>query len=385
MMIAQKLAVLSILFASVEAVSGKKKSSKAKSSKKSGKKSADEPVDECSAKENGIEVWKKTPNEDVKLRLTTAIDTDTCTYKMALSWEPNDDYPYIRQVTNADPTLANDTDYRSTCVAEGIFQSLTGEGPLTPEKNVGLQEFYTDYAFGIDVSANVQEYIGFKYVSLGASPCGTFLQPFPQYSVHFYDITNKQREELRCVSDGDYFCKPMDQQCSDSGRGFQMNGTGIPTCAGAPVPGPPVYQNLPFGYFWTLDGNAAVGINAASPAMGLHAVDPSEFLPTRDVTEPYTLYVGYESEVIGNHVLLWSGFAEGLRPDYTKETLNYNCQTEDKAYYPTKTNVSYKNGRTIVSIEGPLSQCTGPSFTEVVDSMEEAKGSKKSKSSKSSK
>ena len=260
-------------------------------------------------------------------------------------------------------------EYEDTCAAEGFFETAP-DNVLTPEQHVGLNEFYTDYAYYIDLSERAQERIGFKLATLGASPCGTFLQPWPQYSVHFYTIDTDGRKEMKCFSDGGYFCKKIDEQCGEHGRAMNMDGAGLPTCPDAPA-GPPQYQNVPEGFFWTLD-DSVVGTNAASPGMGLHGLDPSEFAPGRDSTIPYTLMLNYNSTVIGNHVLLWSGFANGETGNFTyyeKDTPTYNCPTPDRSFLPTKTIVEYDptEGRTSVSVRGPLLNCEGESFTEVSD------------------
>jgi len=337
---------------------------------------SEDPVDDaCSLTENGMEVWKKKPNEEVKLKLTSSVDTDVCSYRLSLSWEPNPDYPLLGGPTTDDiKGLAANPDFQEICMTEGFLQGLGGPAPLSPENHVGLNEHYTDFAFGLDVPPKTQEKIGFKYASLGASPCGTWLQQFPQYSVHFYDITAEEREDLVCASNGDYFCLPIDQQCSEAARKFNMDGVGLPRCEDG------TYQNLPEGYIWTIDGLPSppnAPINAASPAMGLHSVDPAEFAPSRDQRIPYTLFLNYDKEIIGNHVLVWAGFSEGYGEDFTKETPNYNCKTEEKGYYPTQTKVQYVDGRTVVSIEGPINDCSGESFTEVVDSVKMTKKSKR--------
>ena len=168
---------------------------------------------------------------------------------------------------------------------------------------------------------------------------------------------------------------------------MNMSGAGLPQCPDAP-PGPPVFQNIPAGYAWTIDNNPINGLSAATPAMGLHAIDPAEFAPTRSPKEPYTLMLNYDSELIANHVVLWSGLANGEAPDivpFTKETPSYNCQTEDKAFFPTTTMVDYheETGRTSIKIAGPLADSSGESYTEVMDSGKSPKS--KSKSSKAPK
>ena len=159
---------------------------------------------------------------------------------------------------------------------------------------------------------------------------------------------------------------------------MNMNGAGLAMCPDAP-PGPPMFQNIPAGFVWTLDDNRLNGVNAASPGMGLHAVDPAEFAPTRSRKEPYTLMLNYDSDVIGNHVLIWSGIANGEGSDivpFTKETPTYNCQTDDKAFFPTTTMVDYdeETGRTSVKIVGPLADSSGESYTEVISSTPEPTG-----------
>lgn len=375
----QRLALTSLLLVSTTAIADARRLKKAKAGK------TPKSTDTCSAEESGYEVWQKRPNESVNLKLTSEIDTDTCMYKLSLSFTPDPEIPYLSDTT-LDDFLGEGTnpDFQQVCASEGLYAVRAPDtSPLSPENHVGLQEYYTDYAFSLDVPKKSQKKVGFKLATLGASPCGTWLQPFPQYSVHFYTIDTDFRRKMTCKSGGDYFCTAQTDQCSESGRKFNMDGAGIPTCDDAP-PGPPQYQNVPQGYFWTVDGSLATGgLNAATPAMGLHSIDPSEFAPTRSRTIPYLLMLNYDKEVIGNHVLIWSGFANGEGTEagnsFSKETPSYNCQTEDKNFLPTLTTVDYVDGATVTSISGPLTDCSGPSFTQAVNSVrsKKAKGAPK--------
>ena len=84
----------------------------------------------------------------------------------------------------------------------------------------------------------------------------------------------------------------------------------------------------------------------------------------QDPKIPITLFLNYDSELVAYNVAFWSGFAEGYGTNFKKDYPNYNCQTEDKAYYPTSTSVDYIDGTTIVSITGPITDCSGESFSE---------------------
>lgn len=142
------------------------------------------------------------------------------------------------------------------------------------------------------------------YFIAAGSPCGTILQPYPQYSIHFYSVPIDTLESLTCVSGGGFFCSSQTKQCSENGRKFNLDGKDIPTCEDAP-PGPPVYQNVPKGFVWTTDNNPLIGINAGTPGMGLHGIDPSDV--TRDPPDariPYHLMLNYDGQVIGSHVLI---------------------------------------------------------------------------------
>jgi len=322
----------------------------------------------------------------VDLKLHTVVDTEICSYSLSLSFKPDPTYPLLNDVTAESFLGMEASKFDAICAAEGFYENAE---PLilSTEEHVGLNNLYTNFAYGIEISKRATESIGFKLVTLGASPCGVFLLPFPQYSIHFYTMNVEERKELKCVSEGGYFCKSYEKQCSDAGRKMNMNGADLPTCPDAP-PGPPLYQNVPAGFFWTLDGNALNGVNAATPSMGLHGIDPSEFSPTRDTSLPFTLMLNHDKEVVGNHVLFWSGFALGeahqdFNP-YVKDTPSYNCQTEDKAFMPTRTEVKYDEDtmRTSVTVTGPLLDCSGPSYTEIEDSKIKKRSAKSSKSSK---
>merc|ERR1712179_779425 len=122
------------------------------------------------------------------------------------------------------------------------------------------------------------------------------------------------------------------------------------------------------GFTWAIDKTFQTGqLNAATPGVGLRAI-PTEFID--DDTEPRSFYLNHDGQVIGQNLLIWSGWAEGLRTEtFEISTQTYNCQTEDKDYYPTTSRVGYESGRVFIEIEGPVSSgtCSGDSFTEVVD------------------
>ena len=195
----------------------------------------------------------------------------------------------------------------------------------------------------------------------GARPCGTSFQHFPQYSIYFYTITKEEREDFKCVSDGGYFCKSYDEQCSDVERKMNMN-DGFSTCPDAPS-GPPQFLKGA-GLFWTVESSENfIGVSAAIPALGLAAFG-------QDPATPYILMLNDGKKVIGHHTLIWSGISNGEGPDivpYTKETPTYNCHTGDMAFFPKTTEVTYdgKNGRTSVTVKGPLADCSGESYNEV--------------------
>mmetsp|Transcript_23157 Transcript_23157/g.28412 ORF Transcript_23157/g.28412 Transcript_23157/m.28412 type:complete len:186 (-) Transcript_23157:83-640(-) len=169
-----------------------------------------------------------------------------------------------------------------------------------------------------------------------------------------------------------------------------MDGAGIPICPDwVPGSGPPKYQNVPPGYLWTIDGNPAIGINVATPGMGLHGLDVSELAPGRDSKDPYLLMLNYDKEVIGNHIIIWSGFAKGEHPTgyYEKTFPEYNCQSLDKNFLPTKQVFKYDEvtRRTRVVISGPLQDCSGESFIEKQTGGNDTNASKSSKTHKSTK
>merc|ERR1712232_173042 len=107
-----------------------------------------------------------------------------------------------------------------------------------------------------------------------------------------------------------------------------MDGVGLPMCKDGTG-----YQNDPQNYVYLIDGFPGVPFNFANPALGLHAVDGSQLYP--DPKVPSTLYLNYDSDLVAYHVSFWAGFAEGHGTNFQKDYTSYNCQTQDKSYYPT--------------------------------------------------
>ena len=60
----------------------------------------------------------------------------------------------------------NATEYAAICRAEGFFENALPP-ILSYENHVGLNQNYTDYAYGIELSDRAAESIGFKLATLG--------------------------------------------------------------------------------------------------------------------------------------------------------------------------------------------------------------------------
>ena len=186
---------------------------------------------------------------------------------------------------------------------------------------------------------------------------------------------------MRCKSNGGYFCLPASEQCSEAGKKFHLDGVGLERCEEGN------FANVPLGFGWTIDGNPAIGINAGSPGMGLHGLNPADLGGSYET--PILLMVNYDATIVANHVVLWGGLPLGQNNpggDYswTKETPLYTCQNKEKyPSLPTKTSVDYvaAEGRTYISISGPTAMCE-ESFTESWDSTVRSKAGKQAKNSK---
>ena len=60
----------------------------------------------------------------------------------------------------------NATEFNAICAAEGLYETVVPP-ILSSENHVGLNEFYTDYNYGFELSDRAAESIGFKLATLG--------------------------------------------------------------------------------------------------------------------------------------------------------------------------------------------------------------------------
>mmetsp|Transcript_886 Transcript_886/g.1171 ORF Transcript_886/g.1171 Transcript_886/m.1171 type:complete len:635 (+) Transcript_886:73-1977(+) len=335
----------------------------------------------CAATENGLELFPPRDPKEQKMKLVQSVDTETCTYELSVSWEPDTSIPFVDSPTgtNINPTWSVFTDvpddFNEICYSEGYDESKTGtvDSPLTPEKHVGLNEHYTEFSYTVFTDDKFAEVTGYQDVVLGAAPCGQGSRFFPGYSVHFYTKGIEERRNYRCNTGGGFFCKTIDEQCSERARDFNMDGDGL-TCD---VTGNVTRRtNIPPGWVWAVDrvdpvpGVYPDGFNAAAASQGLHAIFPFDFAPTiGDI--PQHLLLNYDGELIANHVILWAGFSKGLSRD-NKFTRGFNfddCTSEQYDNIATSVTTEYDpdSGRTIVSAHGSLKDCSGESFTKTVD------------------
>lgn len=163
-----------------------------------------------------------------------------------------------------------------------------------------------------------------------------------------------------------------------------MNGNGLMCNPGAnykvyPIENPfPFFKNLPPGWVWTTDNPSLNQTNAAAASQGLHAVYPLDFnVNLADV--PQHLLLDYDGELIANHVILWSGFSKGLsRANKFTREFNFDdatdgsgnsCQAAQFNNIARSVSTEYDpdTGRTTVTARGNLKDCSGDSFTEVID------------------
>ncbi|KAL7504604.1 hypothetical protein ACHAXN_002206 [Cyclotella atomus] len=329
--------------------------------------------------ESGYEVWRSLPPQDAKVKFAGVVDCDTETYTLTYSFVPDMNLPYINDITKTDwnGKIAN-PESTDVCLAEGMGPGLAENVP--EGTHVGQNVHYTDYSYSYETSKKIQDATGFKLLTIGAGPCGTPTQPYPHYSVHFYTVDKSDREKMLCKSNGGYFCLPASEQCSESAMKFNLDGQGIEMCEDGSI------ANVPPGFRWTIDGNPAIGINAGSPGMGLHGLNPSDL---GGYETPLYLMVNYDATIIANHFVLWGGLPLGQNnpgEDYhwTKEMPTYNCHNKEKyPSLPVKTSVDYvvAEGRTYISITGPTAKCT-KSFTESWDSTKGSKAAKRAKGAK---
>ncbi|KAL7483469.1 hypothetical protein ACHAW6_009115 [Cyclotella cf. meneghiniana] len=342
-------------------------------------------TEEACNDESGYEVWQSRPPEDAKVKFEGRVDCDAETYTLTYSFEPDMNLPFINNVTKDDWTgAAANPEKAAICAAEGLGPGLSEHVP--EGTHVGQNMYYTDYSYSYETTKRIQEATGFKLLTIGAGPCGTPTQPYPHYSIHFYTIGVKDRKKMLCRSNGGYFCRPASEQCSEAGLKFNLDGQGIERCEDNVT-----YANVPPGFSWTIDGNAAIGINAGSPGMGLHGLIPSDLAGGHE--PPLLLMVQYDSNIVANHIVIWGGLPLGQNDPgsdfHWSKATEYNCHDTQK--YPTlpfNTTVDYvaTEGRTYISISGPTDECV-ESFTEMWDSTAPptSKSGKAAKNSKTEK
>jgi len=324
---------------------------------------------------HGMEVFQPNnrPATDIDMKIETSVDAETCMYHIDMSFIPDNTIPYMGSVPDSlseNPTaddLLGGLDaaaYNALCMQEGRMEWT----PIDFANNV----HYTDYNYVLKIPDQTAALSGFNHITVSADPCGTIFQPNPHYGIHFYMVSEEKRQEMRCFTEGGSFCKST---CR-GGDKFGTDGNGITTCDGtaAPPAGGGVAANVPSNFTFTTD--ALIWLdefqmylpNAATPAIGLHALDfatlDTSFKP---VDVPNLLSVQYDGEIVGHMIQVWNGFMNGKSHSYTweKDNIEYNCQTQ--LTLPTKHGATYNTatGRTHMSISGPVSACDGlESFTE---------------------
>jgi len=356
---------------------------------------------ECAARENGQELFPPTDPTEQQVKLESVIDTASCTYDVTVSWKPDNSMPFIDSAKGGKglgrpPKFDTPYNFEELCDADGFTdEGLPVDAPgrvLTVEDHTGTKEYYTESTYAVFTSDKVAEMTGVREVVLGATPCGQGPLKFPGFSVHFFHTSSKDaRQEYRCVTGGGYFCKPFDQQCSDHGRKMIPASVLCDMGAGTCVENSgntdleilrSVYcdpdnitvnswsKNLPAGYIWSIDG--PWGSNNSAGSQGMHAINSAEFFGQSD-SIPKHLILQYNGELTANHVVISAGFAMGLgaKNEYTKD-LDWStgsCVDPDVKKLSDKVTTKYDpdTGRTSVTAHGPLKECSGDSFTDVID------------------
>ena len=142
----------------------------------------------------------------------------------------------------------------------------------------------------------------------------------------------------------------------------------------------PFFKNLPPGWVWTVD--SATRPNTASASQGLHAVYLLDFAFETLADIPQHLLLNYDGELVANHVIMWSGFSKGLSRGYkftrelnfddAKDTSGKSCRPDKLKNMASAMTTEYNpdTGRTTVTARGRLKDCSGPSFTKVIDHSE---------------
>jgi len=354
---------------------------------------------ECAARENGQELFPPTDPTEQQVKLESVIDTASCTYDVTMSWKPDNSMPFIdspRGGKGRPPRQDTPHNFDELCDADGYTdETLPVDAPgrvLTVEDHTGTKEYYTESTYAVFTSDKVAEMTGVREVVLGATPCGQGPMKFPGFSVHFFHTSSKDaRQEYRCVTGGGYFCKPFDQQCSDHGRKMipasVLCDMGAGTCVENSgntdleilrsvycdpdnIPVNSWNKNLPAGYLWSIDG--PYGPNSSAGSQGIHAINAQEFLGIYEGI-PKHLLLQYDGELTANHVVLSAGFAMGLsdKMEYTKDFdwSTGSCVDPDVKKLADKMTTKYdpETGRTSVTAHGPLKDCSGDSFTDVID------------------
>ena len=115
--------------------------------------------------------------------------------------------------------------------------------------------------------------------------------------MHFYTVSVNDRKKIKCRSNGGFFCLPATEQCSESASKYNMDGVGLERCDDDIT-----YANVPSGFAWTIDGNPAIGINAANPSVGLHGLVPADLAGGNE--PPLLLLVQYDATIIANHIVI---------------------------------------------------------------------------------
>jgi len=321
----------------------------------------------------GSEVWPPFPASDLKMILTTDVNTSTCQYDISLAYQPRGDglYPIVDSPTAENFFGMDPIEYDELCTAEGRLEDGT---VLTPEEHSGLNEHYNHFVANMGFSERAMAATGIKNAGMDIVPCGQIVTPFPHYGIHFWSATYEERAERACYTGGGIFCRDYSEQCTEGGRKFQTNGEGIPTCDDGS------FKNLPKGASFVLDGMPFPTPNGASTNVGLHGLDFAD--TTGDPRNPLILGLNYDSNWAGIMILSWAGFAKGEADSNYFEKLmpEYGCPDPGNNF-PTKTTTVYdpETNYTTTSISGPLLDCSGESFKEVSDFTKKSKHGKKGK------
>eukprot|EP00568_Trieres_chinensis_P009318 CAMPEP_0183293050 /NCGR_PEP_ID=MMETSP0160_2-20130417/1890_1 /TAXON_ID=2839 ORGANISM="Odontella Sinensis, Strain Grunow 1884" /NCGR_SAMPLE_ID=MMETSP0160_2 /ASSEMBLY_ACC=CAM_ASM_000250 /LENGTH=392 /DNA_ID=CAMNT_0025454107 /DNA_START=76 /DNA_END=1254 /DNA_ORIENTATION=+ len=319
-----------------------KKKKKSDKMSKGGK--GDDEVTSCQGLDNGYDIWQQADPADIEMKVETTVNA-FCEYEIKMSYKPSDSIPYMMDNEKVDdpvppeqeaallaPFLSDDDSraaWRALCMSEGVYEFDLVPG--FPEESVGTKMYNTEYTHTIQLSAEDKEITGTDHVTVGATPCGTRLQTYSHYNIHFYFSSIEERRQMTCVTGGGYFCRDSKFQTCGTGTKFNTDGS-TPKCEDGVTP-----ANIPVGHTWTDDGSLpfpGYKTGAAAAGQGHHALNlrTLDDVNYRPMDMPNFLMLNYDRTVSAAHMFYWAGFPLGHSHtnmwEWPENPIMYNCWDE---------------------------------------------------------